>query len=100
MGASATWRRFEMDILNLDSCEVPIVFSVCGHKHTSTIGVLRKNPIVKCPKCSSMIVFNSRSFDEGVRGVEQAIAAVATRRKKRRQPIDDLIDAHVWLRKK
>jgi hypothetical protein len=33
MGASATWRRIEMDILNLDSCEVPIVFSGCGHKH-------------------------------------------------------------------
>jgi hypothetical protein len=74
MGASATWRRIEMDIFNFDSYEVPIVFSGCGHKRTETIGVLRKNPIVKCSKCASMIMFNSRALDEGLRGPERTIA--------------------------
>lgn len=63
-------------VINFDSFEAPIECSGCGHTRTETIGVLRKNPIVKCPQCGSVIMFDSRTLDNGLRSAERKIEAL------------------------
>lgn len=65
-----------MDAPGFDSYEIPVRFSGCDHKRVVTIGELRKNPIIKCPQCGSIIVFDSRRLDEGLSGAERTIEAI------------------------
>jgi hypothetical protein len=76
MGASTTWRRFEMDILSFDSIEVLIECPGCKHQRVEKVGVLRKSPVVQWPKCKGAVTFDYRSLDEGLRGPERIIEAL------------------------
>jgi hypothetical protein len=65
-----------MDILSFDSTKILIECPGCGHQPVEKVGVLRKGPVVHCPKCKGAVTFNYRSLDEGLRGVERTIAAL------------------------
>jgi hypothetical protein len=65
-----------MDIFSFDSMELPITCPWCGHQRVETVGVIRKGPLVQCPKCKVVVTFDFRSFDEELRGPERTIAAM------------------------
>jgi DNA-directed RNA polymerase subunit RPC12/RpoP len=68
-----------MENFSFDSMELPITCPRCGHQRGVKVGVLRKGPLVQCPKCKVIVTFDYRNLDEGLRGPEQTIAAMLRR---------------------
>jgi hypothetical protein len=68
-----------MDILSFDSIGVLLKWPGCGFARMESVGMLRKGPVVQCPKCKAAVTFDSRTLDKGLRAVERKIEALKAR---------------------
>ena len=75
--ASTTWKGIEMDyLINFDSVGVLLECPGCGYERNESVGVLRRSPVVQCPKCKGAITFDNQTLDKGLRRVERNIEAL------------------------
>ncbi len=60
-----------MGALDLDPEKIDLGYD-CGATVASTIGEIRRSPMLACPKCGSMIHVDGSDLDRGLRNVDRA----------------------------
>lgn len=59
---------------DLNSAQIPIECPQCQHQTQQTIGRLRRNPQITCPRCSSAFRIDATDLDKKIRSIEREIA--------------------------
>ena len=71
-----------MGLLDSHSISISCPKAGCGGKINSTLGKLRKSPVIPCPRCGIGIEFKGSGLDKGLREVDKSFEGLKRSLKK------------------